>query len=348
MNKLRLLLLPFSILYGCIGAARNFFYSVGILPSKKFNLPVISVGNLAAGGTGKTPQIEYLIRLLNDKYPVATLSRGYGRKTSGFIYVSENSTSFEVGDEPRQFKLKFPAIPVAVDTSRVRGIKKLGQDHPELRAVLLDDAFQHRAVKPAISILLSDFSKLYNKDQLLPTGTLREFKSGASRANIIIVTKCPANLSPIEKRCLTRDMDPLAYQQIYFTSISYGEPIPLLDNKSIATITAATHIVLLTGIVNPDPLITYISVKTKNITHIEYPDHHEYSIVELVKLKQQFENISTKHKIIITTEKDAMRIDKEGLLEVVQGLPLFYIPIETIFLFDEGEAFNKQILDHVK
>lgn len=347
MKQLRLLLLPVSFIYGCIVAIRNFLYNTGILPSKKFKIPVISVGNLTVGGTGKTPQIEYLIRLLNEKYPVATLSRGYARSTSGFIYVNSNSTSTEVGDEPRQFKLKFPDVTVAVDANRVHGIKKLLHDHKELRVILLDDAFQHRAVKPSVSILLTDHSKLFYKDEVLPSGTLREYKSGAKRADIIIVTKCPASLSPIEKRCLTSDINPQAYQQVYFTTISYGELIPVTQQK-VPEINAETHIILLTGIVNAQPLIKHLSAKTVHITHIPYPDHHEYSIVELVNLKQKFENITSANKIIITTEKDAMRIDKAGLLEVVQQLPLFYIPIETVFLFDEGEAFNKQIREYVK
>lgn len=347
MTIIKSLLLPVSLLYGCIVSIRNFFYNIGLLPSTKFNIPVISVGNLTVGGTGKTPQIEYLVRFLNDKYPVATLSRGYGRSTSGFMYVNENSTSGEVGDEPRQFKHKFPHVPVAVDASRVHGIKKLMEDHPEVKVILLDDAFQHRAVKPSVSVLLSDYSKLYYTDELVPTGTLREFMSGAKRADIIIITKCPAGLTPIEKRTTTRDIDPQPYQQIYFTTITYAEPVALID-RAIPSITSDTHVIILTGIVNAQPLINYISGKTKNITHLPYPDHHEYSIVELESLKKNFESITSTNKVIITTEKDAMRIDKAGLLEVVQGLPLFYLPIETTFLFEEGETFNKQILEYVK
>jgi tetraacyldisaccharide 4'-kinase len=347
MQQLRLILLPISFLYGCINTVRNFLYSMGILPSTSFKIPVISVGNLTVGGTGKTPQIEYLIRLLKDKYAVATLSRGYGRSTSGFVYADQNSTSTAVGDEPRQFKHKFTDLPVAVDANRVHGIKKLQEDHPELKAILLDDAFQHRAVKPAVSILLSDYSKLYYNDDVLPTGTLREFKGGARRADIIVITKCPANFSPIEKRVVTSNIHPEPYQQIYFTSIVYGELVPMLEQKD-ATLNSETHVILLTGIANAAPLINFISGKTKHITHIDYPDHHEYSIVEMENLRKQFESIPSPNKIIITTEKDAMRIDKAGIIEVVQRLPLFYIPIETTFLFDEGEAFNKQILEHVK
>ena len=347
MQLLRILLLPVSFLYGSGVSIRNFFYNIGLLPSKNFKVPILSVGNLSVGGTGKTPQIEYLIRLLKDKYAVATLSRGYGRRTSGFRYVKNDSTSTDVGDEPRQFAHKFSGIPIAVDANRVHGIKKLMEDHAGLKAILLDDAFQHRAVKAGVSILLTDYSRLYYSDQVVPTGSLREFKSGARRADIIVVTKCPRNLSPIEKRCVSRDLKPFPYQQVYFTTIGYGELIPL-TNQSPKKIESASHVLLLTGIANANPLLAYIKETTKQVTHLSYPDHHEYSIVELENLRKQFEAIGSENKMIITTEKDAMRIDKAGLLEVVQHLPLFYLPIETVFLFDEGEQFNKHILDYVK
>jgi len=353
MKNIRLLLLPFSFLYGTLVSIRNILYDIGIFRSKKFNIPVISVGNLCTGGSGKTPQIEYLIRLLSPVCQLATLSRGYGRSTSGFLMVSEQSPSTEVGDEPRQFKHKFPSVPVAVDGDRVHGIKKLCRDISSLGIVLLDDAFQHRAVKPGLSILLTDFSDRYDKDMVLPAGNLREFRSGAKRADVIIVTKCPETLSPIEKRCITRDLKPQAYQHVYFSKIIYGRLISLtIQNKqpdqNEIKLQATTRVLLLTGIANAEPLFQYISAKTKNIRHIRFSDHHEYSMVELLNLKQQFDQLNGSDKIIITTEKDAMRIDKSGLLEVVQDLPLFYLPIEASFLFDESESFNKFIRDYVK
>lgn len=344
---LKILLYPISFIYGCIISVRNLLYNVGILSSKKFKIPLISVGNISVGGTGKTPQIEYLIRLLKEKYQIGTLSRGYGRDTSGFLYVTKDSLSTEVGDEPRQFKLKFPDVTVAVDKSRVHGIKKMQVDQPELNVILLDDAFQHRAVKSGLSILLTDFGKLYFNDQLLPVGTLREFTSGVLRADIVIVTKCPDALTPIEKRCITSDLKLLPYQHVYFSTIKYAAPIPLFANSNIA-ITTDTHILLLTGIANALPLVNFISEKTNHILHFEYRDHHEYTVVEMEELKRKFESIATADKIIITTEKDAMRLNKIGLLEIIKPLPFFYIPIETSFLFDETDGFNKQILDYVK
>jgi tetraacyldisaccharide 4'-kinase len=347
MKQMRFLLLPFSLVYGSILAIRNFLYNIGLLPSRNFKIPVISVGNLCVGGTGKSPQVEYLVRLLQNTFTAAILSRGYGRKTSGFLYASATSASTDVGDEPRQYKRKFPTVPVCVDASRVQGIKKLQQDYPELRAVLLDDALQYRALKPGISILLTQYNKLYIHDYVLPVGSLREFKQGARRADIIIITKCPPSLSPIEKRCLCRDIAPLPYQQVYFTKIIYGDLVSLWGRQA-PLLGPAAHVVLLTGIANAEPLYNYVFEKTKNITHICYSDHHEYSIVELINLKEQFEKVTAEHKLIITTEKDAMRIDKAGLLEVVQELPLFYLPIQTAFLFEEAALFDKQITDYVK
>ncbi len=357
MHKLRFLLYPFSFLYGSLLSLRNLLYDFGLFPSRSFATPVISVGNLSMGGTGKTPMTEYLIRLFSPDHQVATLSRGYGRSSSGFVYVEQNSTSDQVGDEPRQFKHKFPEITVAVQSNRIQGINKLLAENSRLGVILLDDAFQHRAVKPALSILLTEYSKPYYTDRVVPGGSLREFKSGAKRADILIVTKCPETLSPIEKRTLSRNINPKPYQNLFFTSITYAEPCPLgqqvqkeqlVQQRQPAQIDSRSHILLLTGIANPQPLLDHIRKKTASIVHLRYPDHHPYSIVELEALRKQFLQTSADNTCILTTEKDAMRIDKSGLLEVLQDLPVYYIPIRTNFLFDEGEAFNKILTHHVK
>ena len=351
MYILRIILIPFSFLYGCIGAVRNYLYNAGLLHSKEFGIPVICVGNLSAGGTGKTPQIEYLIRLISPLYSVATLSRGYGRLSSGFRYAAQDSISTEVGDEPRQFKTRFPTIPVAVDEKRVHGIQQLLTDYPQLGIVLLDDAFQHRQVKPSLSIVLTDFESLYYKDRTLPSGTLREFQSGIHRAHIIVITKCPTTISPIEKRCIIGDIRPRPYQRVFFSTIRYGELVginPNKENKKLPVIDQQCTVMVVCGIANPTPLLNHIGTKTNKTIPLCFGDHHEYTMVELENIKRQFESIPNHNKIIVTTEKDAMRLYKDGLNDIVALLPIFYIPIQTDFLFKEGDIFDAQIIEHIE
>lgn len=355
MKILRALALPFSIIYGIITWVRNKLYDVGIFSSTEFSLPVISVGNLSVGGTGKSPHIEYLIRLLKGSYSVAALSRGYGRRSGGFLVISEEATTEDAGDEPLQFRKKFgDDVVVAVDSKRVRGIKKLLQMPQPPGVVLLDDAFQHRAVKPSLSILLTDFSNPYHKDSMLPTGTLREFSKGAKRADIIIVTKAPANLVPIEKRNIIKDLKPRPYQRVYFSYITYGDFIPAKKDGSRLPLSKEFYferdysIVLLTGIANPAPLEEYLKAKAKEVISVKFADHHEYSETDVTKLRKIFDNLAAENKIILTTEKDAMRLQRPGLEELLSTLPLFYIPIEIRFHDKDAEEFDKQILDHVR
>lgn len=354
MKFLRLLAYPLALIYGSITFLRNKCYDLGFISARDFNIPIISVGNLTSGGTGKTPHIEYLIRLLKKKYKLATLSRGYGRKSSGFLLADENSSSFDIGDEPRQFKKKFDDdIIVAVDGNRVRGIKKLLKAFSDLKLILLDDAFQHRAVKAGLSILLTDYSNMYYDDNLLPTGTLREFKSGVERADIIIVTKTPQLFSPLEKRRVFKEIKPEAYQRVYFSYIKYGNFISFHDRNKIMFdkelyFRGNYTIMLLSGIANSAPLEYFLKQKTKKLLSERFSDHHEYSIAELNRVREKFNAIPTDSKIIITTEKDAMRLDKPGLKEILQTLPLFYIPIEVCFHDKDEEEFNNQITDYVK
>ena len=355
MKILRILAYPISLLYGFITFLRNKCYDLGIFSSKEFNIPVICVGNLTTGGTGKTPHIEYLIRLLKPKYSVATLSRGYGRLTSGFVVADENSSSFDIGDEPRQFKRKFnDEIVVAVDGNRVRGIKKLLAAYSGLKILLLDDAFQHRAVKPGLSVLLTDYSNIYYEDEILPTGSLREFKSGVKRADIIVVTKTPQLFSPLEKRRVIKEINPEAYQKVYFSYIKYGDFLPFNNSSPKGMLSKDFYfernytIMLLSGIANSAPLEYYLKQKTKKFISEKFADHHEYSISELNKVAGKFNSLHAENKIIVTTEKDIMRLDKPGLREILQGLPLFYIPIEICFHDKDEEEFNTQILDYVR
>ena len=355
MKFLKALAYPLAIIYGIVTWVRNKLYDLGLFRSREFDLPVISVGNLSVGGTGKSPHIEYLIRLLRSRYKLATLSRGYGRSSTGFLEANEASTSSDIGDEPLQFRKKFgDGIAVAVDKKRAHGIKKLLELHPDLDVILLDDAFQHRAVRPTFSILLTDYNNIYLEDRMLPTGTLREFRSGASRADIIIITKAPADLSAIEKRNIIKDISPKPYQKVFFSYITYGDFVPLKKVAPRPGLGSNYYfdnnytIVLLTGIANPKPLEGHLSARTENIVPVHFSDHHEYSAAELVKLQKIFDNIAVENKIILTTEKDAMRLQKPELAGMLDTLPVFYIPIEVRFHDKDAEEFDKQIIDHVR
>lgn len=328
---------------------RNFLFSCKILRAKTFNIPVISVGNLSFGGTGKTPHVEYLIRLLKDKYSVAILSRGYGRKTKGFILASENSSPCEIGDEPLQYKTKFKnSIEVAVDKKRRRGIKILYNKFPKLEVILLDDAFQHRWIKPGLSILLTDFHKLYCHDFPPPSGTLREFSRGSKRADIIIITKMTSVLSPITRRRLTKIIKPKKHQLLNFSCIKYGELYSLHNKDTIPKSKKFSTILLFSGIANSYPIQDRLRKKCNELIVMDFKDHHKYSIKDLSKIKNKFDDIYTKNKVIITTEKDAMRLSKPELFKFVENLPIFYLPIEVKLHNDDAKKFDKKIIDYVR
>ncbi len=353
MKFLKFILFPFSILYGLLLFMRNKLYDWRFFSSTEFKIPTISVGNLCVGGTGKTPHIEYLIRLMSPELKAAALSRGYGRKTKGFVLADLKSTAADIGDEPLQFANKFKNIPVAVDANRVRGVKKIMSLFPSVQTILLDDAFQHRSIKPGLSIVLTDFSKLYLNDFVMPTGTLREFSSGIKRADIIIVTKCPKVLLPIERKRLINEIRPLPYQNIYFSYIKYGEFLPL-HSETINPFSKEYYferhysVVLLTGIANTQPLEYYLKDKVKTIIPVKFPDHHAYTKNDLEEVKKNFDNIASSNKIIVTTEKDAMRLKDPQFSDILSHLPLFYMPIEIDFYDTNKNEFNEQILHYVR
>ncbi len=353
MKNWKIILWPLASLYGFVTWLRNKLYDSGVFASKTFDIPVIAVGNLTYGGSGKTPHTEYLIRLLHEKFALATLSRGYGRSTSGFILASDASTSSEIGDEPKQFKRKFPGVNVAVDGNRVHGIKKLLQMAPGLGAVLLDDAFQHRAVMPGLNILLTDYGRMYCDDALLPVGTLRESKKGVERADIIIVTKTPPIFSPLDRRLILKKIKHLPHQHVYFTRVQYGNFIPMLGEKRTAVqpevfFEKKYSFLLLTGIANATPLVNFLKARSAGVRHIEFGDHHSYGLVDMHRVKSEFDAIAGPNKIVLTTEKDAMRIDKPGLIEVIGSLPVYYVPIEIAFQDQDGEQFNRQVFDFIR
>jgi tetraacyldisaccharide 4'-kinase len=334
MNLLRKLLFPFAILYGLITGIRNFLFDKGILKSYSFDLLIIVVGNLSVGGTGKTPQIEYLIRLLSDKYKVATLSRGYKRQSKGFILAQASSNAAILGDEPFQFYKKFKDIQVAVDADRKNGIEKLLSLPEKPEVILLDDAFQHRKVKAGFYILLTSYGDLYSDDFMLPTGNLRESRSGAKRANVIVVTKCPFNLSLDEQNDIKNRLNVSANQELYFTFIAYDNFIYGENRKINVNEIQAGAKLLVAGIAKPEPFFAYL--QDTNDVCLSFPDHHNFTDKDILEIKNLAQN-----NIIITTEKDYVRL--KGSLPSEQ---LFYLPIQSSFI-SGSENFDKNILNYV-
>jgi len=330
---------------------RNMMFNLNILRSKEFEVPVISVGNITVGGTGKTPHTEHLIKLLSKKFNIAVLSRGYKRKSMGFQLVETSSTSRHAGDEPLQIKMKFPNVMVAVDENRVRGIEKIleiSEKHPDV--IILDDAFQHRYVTPSINILLIDYSRMITEDDLLPLGRLREPASNRDRANIIIVTKCPREIKPIDERIITKDLHIWPYQDLFFSRIKYGEIVPLFPDKVLeekVCIDSETGVLLLTGIANAQSLKARLLQSTSSVVSAEFPDHHPFTQKDMEQVATQLVNMAATKKIIITTEKDTFRIREiENLPEIILA-NLYYIPIEIKFINQTDNDFDKKILKYV-
>ncbi|MCJ8211437.1 tetraacyldisaccharide 4'-kinase [Mucilaginibacter sp. RS28] len=344
MKYLRWLLLPISWLYGLVVTIRNWCYDAGWFKSTGFEIPVISVGNLAVGGAGKSPMTEYLVRLLSNEKKIATLSRGYGRETKGFLLAGPSSTAAQVGDEPAQFKQKFPDLTVAVCEDRVAGINRL-KDHHEL--IILDDAYQHRAVKPGLSILLFDYAKLNEPAFLLPAGDLREPMSGRLRADILVVSKCPLALGKAEMEKIYYRLKPYPYQSLFFTGISYSRFADLKGRPVEATITSTTQIFLLTGIATTEPIKQYLAKYSSHIVHHKYPDHHQFSLKNIAKLAEAFEAEAGTDKVVITTEKDAQRLKDDIFQPLLARLPLWVLPIEVQFL-NGREQFDQLITDYVR
>ena len=338
MKFVRFLLFPFAVLYDLITKIRNLLFDFGIFKSTSFSIPVIIVGNLSVGGTGKTPQIEYLIRLLKDASKVAVLSRGYKRETTGFLLLNKNVTAEEVGDEPLQYFKKFKNIDVAVDANRVSGINRLIKEKkPEV--ILLDDAFQHRKVKGSFYILLTKYNDLFVNDFLLPTGNLRESSAGAKRSDVIVVTKCPEKLGLIEQEKIKKQL--ATYKKdVFFTKISYKNTTKGSFKISIDEL-KEYEVLLITGIANPKPLINFLSEKEINFKDLQFSDHHNFSLTEIKQIEYKFAEFTSPKKMILTTEKDYVRLEKK-LKE------LSYLEIETVFLNSESEGFNTIIKDHIK
>ncbi|HVK96239.1 MAG TPA: tetraacyldisaccharide 4'-kinase [Flavisolibacter sp.] len=344
MKSFRVLLLPFSLLYGLIIFIRNWLYDEDILKSSSFGLPIISVGNLSVGGTGKSPMVEYLVLHLKNNFKVATLSRGYKRKTRGYALASENTSALDIGDEPLQFYKKFPDVPIAVGEERLVAIPQLLHDRPDTQVIILDDAFQHREINAGLNILLTDYGNLFTRDFFLPTGDLRDLPASYKRAQIIIVTKCRPDLSEKEKNELVKEINPLPQQKIFFTSIYYGTPYHMTQ-RSFTFLNDQMEVLLITGIANPAPLKNYIEERI-NIYHLmQFNDHHIFTIDDWQEIKNRFENIDNQRKIILTTEKDAMRLMK--FTSDMDGMPFYIIPIEHKFLFNADAEFNAEVIHFI-
>ncbi len=331
MKMLRKLLFPMVPIYYLATYFRNRLYDFKILSSKSYSVPIICVGNLSVGGTGKTPMIEYLIRLLNAKR-IATLSRGYKRHTKGFLLAQEDTKVHDIGDEPYQFKQKFKEVLIAVDENRQRGIERLMQLDPSPEIILLDDALQHRRVRAHLNILLTAYNHLYADDCLLPSGDLRESKSGAKRADIVVVTKCPENLSDVEKYQIKERLKIADFQKVFFSHIVYDDfvwnglkQIPLSDLRECP-------FTLVTGIANAKPLVDFLEQKELQFEHLNFKDHHEFSETELQQLQ--------KNGFIITTEKDFVRLNGK-----IDSSSLFFLPIRMAL--DDAEAFNDEVMTFI-
>jgi len=346
LKSFRILLLPFALVYWSIIWLRNKLYDSGILQSASFGLPLICVGNLSVGGTGKSPMVEYLVRNLKQRFRVATLSRGYKRKTKGYTLADEKSTALIIGDEPMQFHLKFPDVPVAVGEDRLFAISQLLHDKPDTEVIILDDAFQHRAITSGLNILLTEWNNLFTRDFFLPTGDLRDLKSSYKRADIIIVTKCKFDLSEKDKNEIIREVNPLPGQQIFFTTIEYGLPHHILKHQKHKMINENTEVLLVTGIANPRPLKNYLAEQSDTYQMIHYPDHHIFTIDDWKEIKKRFNGINSADKMILTTEKDAMRLKK--FESEVNGLSFYVMPIEHRFLFNEGSRFNEIVTKFIE
>jgi tetraacyldisaccharide 4'-kinase len=337
MIVLHFLLFPFAVLYDWITRIRNRMYDQGLKPSVRFEVPVISVGNLTVGGTGKTPMIEYLIRLLSD-HKLATLSRGYGRRTKGFRIADAADGAATLGDEPFQLYRKFgDRVVVAVGEERALAIPSILQEHAETEVILLDDAYQHRRVIPSLNILLSDYNRPFYIDYLLPSGRLREARSGAGRADMIVVTKCPTDLSEGEMATIRQQIHSYADRPLFFSRILYGAPVDMAGNEG----EVPEKLGLVSGIANPIPLERYVSEQYKLVKHFNFADHHVYTVSDMLKLKrfvQEHPGVG-----LLTTEKDRVKLDTAELTHHVRSLPLFYLPIELEFV-KSGKEFDAGVI----
>ena len=343
---MKILLLPISLFYHIVLSIRHKLYDWHILRATQFEKPVICVGNLNLGGTGKTPHTEYLINLLKDSCRVATLSRGYGRKTKGFKQAESTSTYEDLGDEPLQYFRKFPEIQIAVDEDRVDGVRKLLKSKKALEVVLLDDAFQHRSIQAGLNILLTEYQHLYCDDFLVPAGTLRDVKSAAKRAHIIVVSKSPKDLNETEQAAIKAKLKPQEQQKVFFSFLEYAPLQPLNEAAKTVSIDDVDSVLAFCGIANSQSFVEELKKQHKTVDFLHFADHHAYTKEDVINIIKRFESIESEKKIIVTTEKDAARLTNSPYLCQFECAPLYALPVSVRFY--EEEKFNKEILNYVR
>ncbi|MCD6013246.1 MAG: tetraacyldisaccharide 4-kinase [Flavipsychrobacter sp.] len=345
-SVVRLLLYPFALIYGALVWLRNRLYDVKFFNSVEFSVPVITIGNLSTGGTGKTPHVEYLVNLLQYRFRVATMSRGYKRHTQGFLLADENTNALRIGDEPMQYHMKFPELVVSVAEERMIGIPTLLQRRPDVEAILLDDAYQHRSVRAGLNILITDHAKPFYDDYILPFGNLRESRNAYKRADVIIVSKCPPLLTPEEAAAIEKKIAPLPHQQVFFTGIAYSNPIDLLTKEHVAL--GHKNIILVCGIARPEPLINYLKNTSADVHTLTYQDHHYFVTADLEEIKEAYDNWSVPDKIIVTTEKDAARLYLHADKLRAWGITIAVLPITVYVLFNKGKELDAIVTNYVE
>ena len=339
-----------SLLYGIVTEVRNRMFDWGVLKQHSFDLPVISIGNLAVGGTGKTPHTEFLIRQLSEKFKTAVLSRGYRRETKGFVLADESITAQSIGDEPFQLFSKLPDVAVAVDEKRVRGIENLLKTKPDIQVIMLDDAFQHRHVRPGLSILLTDYANLYTDDFMLPYGTLREYRKNSKRADMVVITKCPEETQPDECKSIAAKLALKPHQKLFFSTFKYGQIYPVLPEvirKPMPEIRSETAVLLFTGIVKPELMLNWLKKNTQKVKTRFYPDHHHFDKKDIAEIEKDFIDLQG-DKLILTTEKDAARLKSNPHLTDKMKKNLYALPLEVKILNNEQDRFIQKIQDYVR
>lgn len=343
LRSFRLFLFPLAMVYGGFVILRNYLYDRKIIGSIAFNIPIIGVGNISVGGTGKSPMVDYIAGLLKQHFKTATLSRGYRRRTSGYVLANQLSTSIEIGDEPMQFHLAHPEISVAVGEKRIEAVPQLLYDRPDTKVIILDDAFQHREIVAGMDIVLTEYANLYSRDFFLPTGDLRDQKESVHRAHIIVVTKCPADLTHEAALTVKHELGIQSHQYIFFTSIEYGTPYHIITREK-KPLSRTEELLLICGIANPLPLTQYIHESTKTYDALFYRDHHIYTIDDINEMEERFRLIQSEEKMYLTTDKDAVRLIK--FKDRIKGLPFFVLPISISFLFNQQHLFDQLMLEY--
>lgn len=341
---IRILLFPFSLFYALVAGVRNRLYDKGIFTSASFSLPLICIGNLSLGGTGKSTLVEFLLGHFHQDFRMAVLSRGYRRRTKGYALANPRSSALDIGDEPMQFYRKFPEVTIAVGEERIVAIPQLLHDKPDTEVILLDDALQHRSIRAGLNILLTDHANLFTRDWMLPTGNLRDSRSGYKRCQLIVVTKCPIDLTEAQAAALQKDIHPLPEQKLFFAALEYGVPYHLFTRRPAPT-TKDTSVLLVTGIANTAPLKNYVQTQFRQVRELEYRDHHIFTIDDWTRIKAELAQLPGNDKILLTTEKDAVRLIK--FESAIRQEPVYVLPVQMRFLFQAEDIFLNQIRKYI-